>query len=132
MGPEVHLQAGLPFEFLLANLALVHGRFIPVKDSLVKHFRAKHSTRARGGGRRVLLPDFLAQMNAFVMDRQVIVAPEALAAFFALVGLLPCDQTGSVRRRLQWSETGNKNGRKPPQKPYRSGSSGAWSGGRGG
>lgn len=31
------------------------------------------------------------------MDRQVIVAPEALAAFFALVGLLTCGGRG---RRL--------------------------------
>lgn len=35
------------------------------------------------------------------MDRQVIVAPEALAAFFALVGLLTCNQTGTVKRRLE-------------------------------
>lgn len=38
-------------------------------------------------------------MNAFVMDRQVIVAPEALAAFFALVGLLTCEGGGGVKRR---------------------------------
>jgi hypothetical protein len=27
--PEVHFKAGLPFEFFLANLTLVHRSFIP-------------------------------------------------------------------------------------------------------
>lgn len=126
----MHLQAGLPLEFLLANLTLMHGGFIPVNDSLVRHFQGRRLNteleRDEGGGGPVLLPDFLAQMNALVMDRQVIVAPEALAAFFALVGLLTCDQTGlKVVNRKQ-------EGAKPPQEPYRSGSSDAWSGGRGG
>lgn len=40
----------------------------------------------------ILLPNFLSQMNAFVMDCQVIMAPEALAAFFTLVGLLTCNK----------------------------------------
>lgn len=48
--------------------------------------------------RLVLLPDFLSQMNAFVVDRQMIVAPEALATFFALVGLLTCDGTAPVKQ----------------------------------
>lgn len=45
----------------------------------------------------VLLPNFLPQMNAFVMDRQMIVAPEALAAFFTLVGLLTCNKHELVK-----------------------------------
>lgn len=49
--------------------------------------------------RLVLLPDFLPQVNASVVDRQVIVAPEALATFFALVGLLTCDRTAPVKRQ---------------------------------
>lgn len=32
VGPEVHLQAGLAFEFLLANVTLMHGRFVPAKE----------------------------------------------------------------------------------------------------
>lgn len=63
MGPEVHFETGLSLEFFLANLTLMHSSFI-------------------------LLPNFLSQMNAFVVDRQMIVAPEALAAFFALVCFL--------------------------------------------
>lgn len=40
----------------------------------------------------VLLPNFLSQMNAFVVDCQMIMAPEALATFFTLVGLLTCNK----------------------------------------
>lgn len=80
--------------------------------------------------RLVLLPHFLSQMNALVMDRQVIVAPEALAAFFALVGLLTCQGTAPVKRRLQ-SETKDER-RGDHRGPYQSGFSDAWSGGRGG
>lgn len=39
VGPEVHLQAGLPFEFLLAHLTLMHGGFIPANESLVNQGR---------------------------------------------------------------------------------------------
>lgn len=78
----------------------------------------------------VLLPDFLSQMNAFVVDRQMIVAPEALATFFALVGLLTCDGTAPVKHQLR---SGNrKQHMKGSQTPYRSGFSDAWSGDRGG
>lgn len=45
----------------------------------------------------VLLPNFLSQMNAFVMDCQVIMAPEALAAFLTLVGLLTCNKHELVK-----------------------------------
>lgn len=38
--------------------------------------------------RFIFLPDFLSQMNTFVVDRQVIMASEALSTFFTLVGLL--------------------------------------------
>lgn len=63
------------------------------------------------------------------MDGQMIVAPEALATFLALVGLLTCDQTGLVKRWLQ-SDTGDNT--KRSRALYRSGFSDAWSGGRGG
>lgn len=63
VGPEVHFQTGLSFKFFLANLTLMQSRF-------------------------VFLPHFLSQMNAFVVDRQVIMAPEALPTFFTLVCFL--------------------------------------------
>ncbi|TNN54367.1 hypothetical protein EYF80_035447 [Liparis tanakae] len=34
------------------------------------------------------------EMDALVVDRQVVVAPEALATFFTLVRLLPCNKHG--------------------------------------
>lgn len=63
------------------------------------------------------------------MDGQVIVAPEALATLLALVGLLTCDQTGSVKR---WLLPDTEDNTKRSRALYRSGFSGAWSGGRGG
>lgn len=36
----------------------------------------------------ILLPNFLSQMNTFVVDCQMIVPPEALATFFTLVCFL--------------------------------------------
>lgn len=62
----------------------------------------------------------------------MIVAPEALAAFFALVGLLTCDQTGLVKTLTRNAVNRKQEQLERPQKPYPSGSSGAWSGGRGG
>lgn len=45
----------------------------------------------------ILLPNFLSQMNAFVVDCQMIMAPEALATFFTLVCLLTCNKHGQVK-----------------------------------
>lgn len=42
----------------------------------------------------LLLPDFLPQMDTFVVDCQMIVAPEALATLFTLVCFLTCSQHG--------------------------------------
>lgn len=36
----------------------------------------------------ILLPNFLSQVNTFVVDRQMIMAPKALATLFTLVSLL--------------------------------------------
>lgn len=41
-------------------------------------------------------------MNAFVVDRQVIVAPEALATFFTLVRFLTCRKHGLVEVNAVW------------------------------
>lgn len=62
--PEVHFQTGLPFEFFLAHLTLVHRRFI-------------------------LLPHFLSQMHGSVVDREMVRPSEALATLLTLVGLFP-------------------------------------------
>lgn len=43
----------------------------------------------------ILLPNFLSQMNAFVVDRQMIMSPEALATFFTLVCFFTCNKRGS-------------------------------------
>lgn len=36
MGPEVHFQIGLSFEFFLADLALMQSSFIPANELLIK------------------------------------------------------------------------------------------------
>lgn len=64
MCSEVHLQTGLPFELLLTDLTLMHSCFI-------------------------LLPHLLSQVDTFVMDGQVIMAPETLPTLLTLVGFLP-------------------------------------------
>lgn len=45
----------------------------------------------------ILLPYFLSQVNAFIVDCQMIMAPEALATFFTLVCLLTCNKHGLVK-----------------------------------
>lgn len=45
----------------------------------------------------ILLPYFLSQVNAFVVDSQMIMPPEALATFFTLVCLLTCNKHGLVK-----------------------------------
>lgn len=42
----------------------------------------------------LLLPNFLPQMHTFVVNRQMIMAPEALATFFTLVCFLICSEHG--------------------------------------
>jgi len=113
VGPEVHFQTGLSFKFFLANLTLMHSGFIPVNKVLMNSRKQEHGGQLRETPpllhhqqqhevENILLPHFLPQMNALVVDRQVVVAPEALATFFTLVRLLTWNKHGwSLKYRLE-------------------------------
>lgn len=65
MCPEVRHQVGLPFKLFLTHLTLMH-----------------HSL--------VLSPHFLSQVDALVVDVQVVGASETLSALFTLMSSLTC------------------------------------------